>query len=540
MKENFGTVLETIADVLPDQPVLVQGDRVRTWAELDARASRLAGYLAAGGVRAGSRVGIGQYNGIEYVESIFAAFKLSAVPVNVNYRYREEELRYLLDDAQAEALLFDTALTERVAGVQGDLPRLRCLVRVGGSGDAADPPGTVDFETAVRASEPLPRQRRGDDHWLLYTGGTTGAPKGVLTLHSWLFNVCVPHGIGLLEELAPDSLAELAELTRKRNPDDRVVCLPAAPLIHGTGIYTTLGTLLGGGTVVFATYRSYDPVELIRLVERHRVTDLVIVGDIFARPLADALDRAAAEGEPADLSALRRIASVGATWSGQVKEHLVRHGDLVCKDVVAASEGGPFAISLTQRGENAVTSRFVLAPGARVLDESGRDVEPGSGQVGVLAAPTNDDVRYLGDEAKTAETFRMVDGRRYVIPGDMATVEADGSLIFKGRGSRVINSGGEKVFAEEVEQVIGTHPSVLDSMVVGIADELWGQRIVAMVAPAPGASLTESEIQEFVGSRLAGYKRPRRVIIVPEVRRSPAGKPDLGWAHGVAEEARTE
>ena len=536
MKESFGTVLETVADVMSGRTALLQGDRVRTWAELDDRASRLAGHLAARGVRAGSRVAIGQYNGIEYIESVLAAFKLGAVPVNVNYRYREAELRYLLDDAHAEALLFDTTLGERVTGVLGDLPSLRCLVRVGAPGDP-DPPGTADFEAAVRAADPLPRERRGDGHWLLYTGGTTGYPKGVLTLQSWLFNVCVPHGIGLLEEPVPESLAELVALTRARSRDDALVCLPAAPLMHGTGIYTTLGALLAGGTAVFATYRSYDPAALVRLVERHRVTDLVIVGDIFARPLADALDRIAAEGPPADLSGLRRVTSVGATWSARVKERLLRHGDFLCKDVVAASEGGPFAIALTRRGQTAVTSRFVLAPGARVLTDSGVDVVPGSGEAGILAAPANDDVCYLGDEAKTAETFRVVDGRRYVMPGDLATVEADGSLVFKGRGSRVINSGGEKIFAEEVEQVIGTHPDVMDSIVVGVPDELWGQHVAAVVAAAPGASVTGSQIQDHVRDRLATYKRPREVIVVDEVRRSPAGKPDLAWAHGVAEGA---
>jgi fatty-acyl-CoA synthase len=286
--------------------------------------------------------------------------------------------------------------------------------------------------------------------------------------------------------------------------------------------------------VVYLTGRSFDADELARTVGAQRVDTVSIVGDVFALPLADALDRAARDGRPYDMSSLRRMLSVGVTWSADVKRRLLAHGDFVCRDLVAASEGGPFASCETRRGDDVVTSRFVLLPGARVIDESGRDVVPGSGQVGVLAAPAGDEIGYLGDAAKTAQTFRTLGGRRWVVPGDLASVEADGSITFRGRDSRVINTGGEKVFAEEVEQVLVEHPGVRDALVVGVPDQRFGHRVSAVVAPVSAGALTADEVRQYVASRLADYKKPRTVVFVDSVLRSPSGKADLRWAQAVA------
>ena len=370
----------------------------------------------------------------------------------------------------------------------------------------------------------------------MYTGGTTGKPKGVLVRHSWLYPVACANGFRLLGEPVPDSLDALRAATRRltgRGDGDAIVCLPAPPLMHATGMYTTLGALLASGRVVYLTARSYDADELARTIAEQRVDTVSIVGDVFALPLADALDRAARAGRPYDLSSLRRILSVGVTWSADVKRRLLAHGDFVCRDVVAASEGGPFAISETRRGDDAITARFTLMPGARVIDDTGRDVVPGSGQVGMLAAPADDETRYLGDEAKTAETFRTLGGRRWVVPGDLASIEADGSVTFRGRGSRVINTGGEKVFAEEVEQALIEHPGVRDALVVGLPDQRWGHRVTAIVAAADSA-LTADALIAHVAGRLADYKKPRGVLFVPDIRRSPSGKADLRWAQVVA------
>jgi 3-oxocholest-4-en-26-oate---CoA ligase len=534
VRENFATVLETVADVRADRTAVTHGDRSVTWRQLDDRASRLAGFLAGRGIGADVRVAIALYNGIEYLESVFAILKLRAIPVNVNYRYQPGEMRHLFDDAQVSAVIFDADLAERVAAAQAGAPTVHTLVQVGG---AAAPPGTPVsvYEQVIGTSAPLPRAARGVGRWLMYTGGTTGKPKGVLVSHAWLYPVVSANGFVLIGEPVPDSLDALRATTERLSErGDAIVCLPAPPLMHATGMYTSLGALLASGRVVYLTQRSYDADELARTVAAQHVDTVSIVGDVFALPLADALDQAARRGHPHDVSSLRRILSVGVTWSADVKRRLLAHGDFVCRDLVAASEGGPFAISETRRGDSAVTSRFMLMPGARVIDDAGRDVVPGSGQVGALAAPTDDETCYLGDSAKTAETFRTIGGRRWVMPGDLASVAADGSITFHGRGSRVINTGGEKVFAEEVEQVLIGHPGVRDALVVGVPDPRWGHRVTAVVAPAGDPGPAPDALAAYVATRLADHKKPRAIVFVPEIRRSPSGKADLRWAQAAA------
>jgi 3-oxocholest-4-en-26-oate---CoA ligase len=534
VQENFATVLETVADVRADRTAVTHGDRSVTWRQLDDRASRLAAFLAGRGIGAEERVAIALYNGIEYLESVFAILKLRAIPVNVNYRYQPDEMRHLFDDAQVSAVVFDASLAVRVAAAQAGAPTVHTLVQVG---DAEAPPGipVSHYEQVLAGTAPLPRAEREVGRWLMYTGGTTGKPKGVLVSHAWLYPVVSANGFLLIGEPVPGSLDALRAATERLSArGDAIVCLPAPPLMHATGMYTSLGALLASGRVVYLTQRSYDAGELARTLAPQHVDTVSIVGDVFALPLADALDRAAADGRPYDVSSLRRILSVGVTWSADVKRRLLAHGDFVCRDLVAASEGGPFAVSETSRGDSAITSRFVLLPGARVIDESGRDVVPGSGQVGVLAAPTDDEIAYLGDAAKTAETFRMFGGRRWVVPGDLASVAADGSITFHGRGSRVINTGGEKVFAEEIEQVLIEHPGVRDALVVGLPDPRWGHRVTAVVAPAGDAGLTADALVAYVAGRLADYKKPRTVVFVPEIQRSPSGKADLRWAQATA------
>jgi fatty-acyl-CoA synthase len=537
MRENFATVLETVADVRADHTAVTHGDRRVTWRQLDDRSSRLAGFLAGRGIGADARVAIALYNGIEYLESVFAILKLRAIPVNVNYRYQPDEMRHLFDDAQVSAVIFDASLAERVAAAQAGPPTVHTLVQVG---DAAATPGTPVsvYEQVIGGTEPLPRAAREVGRWLMYTGGTTGKPKGVLVTHAWLYPVVSANGFVLIGEKVPDSLDALRATTERLSArGDAIVCLPAPPLMHATGMYTSLGALLASGRVVYLTQRSYDADELARTIPAQHVDTVSIVGDVFALPLADALDRAARNGNPYDVSGLRRILSVGVTWSADVKRRLLAHGDFVCRDLVAASEGGPFAISETRRGDSAITSRFTLMPGARVIDDSGRDVIPGSGQVGALVAPTDDEIAYLGDAAKTAETFRTFGGRRWVMTGDLASVAADGSITFHGRGSRIINTGGEKVFAEEVEQVLTEHPGVRDALVVGVSDPRWGHRVTAVVAPEGDSGPTADALVAYVAGRLADYKKPRAIVFVPEIKRSPSGKADLRWAQAAAASA---
>ncbi|MBO0823412.1 MAG: AMP-binding protein [Actinobacteria bacterium] len=531
MRESFATVLETVCDVRADRVAVTHGERSRTWRLLDERAARLAAVLASHGIGPESKVAIALYNGIEYLESVFAVLKLRAIPVNVNYRYQAAEMQHLFADAGVEAIIFDQSQAPRVIAARAGAPSLRAMIAVGGEDDG----NRLGYEQAVEAAEPLPRIGRGVDHWLMYTGGTTGQPKGVLVTHDWLYSVAAGNGFVLIGEPIPNSLEELRMTTQRLTErGDAIVCLPAPPLMHATGMYTTLGALIASGRVVYLTGRSYDADELARTVAAQRVDTVSLVGDVFALPLADALDRAAGAGRPYDISSLRRMLSVGVTWSADVKRRLLAHGDFICRDLVAASEGGPFAVSETRRGDDLVTSRFMLMPGARVIDQAGNDVVPGSGQVGVLAAPADDSIGYLGDSAKTAETFRTLGGKRWVVPGDMASVEADGSITFRGRDSRVINTGGEKVFAEEVEQVLIEHPGVRDALVVGLPDQRFGHRVTAVVAPVSDGELTADGLASYVAARLADYKKPRAVVFVDSVRRSPSGKADLRWATAVA------
>ncbi len=539
---NLATLWEGVADVAPQSPAVVQGGATRSWAELEARAARLAGAFEAAGVTAGDRVAIGCYNCPEYLETVFAALKVRATPVNLNYRYRAGELAQLLADADASAVVFHGALSERIhdavlqLGRSGRSGREVFLVEVpdGTSETATDP----RYEDLVTVTPPAPRRARsGDDEFLLYTGGTTGLPRGVLWRHKAVFGMqqlqIAAHGVAV-----PESAAELAEVVAELHASGRVPrALVVSPLMHGTAIFTSMGTFSLGGTVVLCRSRSLDADEICRLVDAYGIRQLSIVGDAYAKPILAALDAAAAAGVPYDLSSLEGITSVGVTWSAEVKEGLLRHADVVLTDGVAASEGAGFATAETRRGDPVSTGRFRLGPRAKLLRADGTEVVPGSGEIGYLAATGPLPDGYLNDPEKTARTWWTVEGVRYVVPGDMATLETDGTVVLLGRGSEVVNSGGEKVFVEEVEQVIADHPDVDDVLVVGVADERFGSRVAAVVKLVPGASVSERAIIDHVGERLSDHKRPRQVVFVEVVPRTPAGKADRPGARALVASA---
>ena len=535
MDENIATLWEGIADAVGDAPALVQGERRRSWTEFDRRAAQLASALAAKGVGRGSRVAIDLYNCIEYLEVVYAALKLRALPINVNYRYREAELTYLLDDCEAEAVVFHGSLAERLVAVAPGLKRRLSLIEVPAGAELV--PEAEEYETLLAAHDPAPRlERSGRDELILYTGGTTGHPKGVIWEHADVLGPPISVNAWISSGLAvPDSAAGVAETARRLCAEGTAPrSLPAAPLMHTTALFKSMGTLLLGGCVVFCTSRSLNADEILRLVGEHRVADLSIVGDAFARPILDALRRAETEGRPYDISSLRRIASAGVIWSPEVKVGIARFGEITFTDILASTEGGPYALAVTRPGEDPMQTKLQLTPAGRILDEHWRDVVPGSGQAGVLAASGSMPKGYLNDPEKTARTWRVIDGVRHIISGDMATIAADGTVTLLGRGSEIVNTGGEKVFVEEVEQVILTHPAVDDVIVVGVPDERFGHQVSALVCLKRGASATEREIIEHVGAVLADHKRPRRVLFVGEVQRSPSGKANRTWAKSVA------
>jgi fatty-acyl-CoA synthase len=528
MLDNFASLWELIADTAGQRVAIVHGERERTWADFDERASRLASALAELGVGPGTTVAVNLRNSIENLEALFAAFKLRAVPFNVNFRYREKELGYLFQDAKPRAIIYDRAFRDRVLPSieRSGLPVHPIEVR----GEAQLAAETAGFEALIAGHGPAPRvARSGDDELIIYTGGTTGFPKGVVWPHASLRRLPAVNG-------APVSTVEEFKQAIG-TPDAAAVRLVIAPLMHAAGVLLAAGTLTTAGTVVFCTSPRLDPHEVLALVERHRVTAFSVIGDAIARPLLDAVEEAAANGRPYDLSSVETVMNTGGIWSAPVKKGLLRHGRFTIVDSLSATEAGGFATAEASDPGEIETARFRLSPNTRVLSEAGKNVVPGSGEIGMLAMSGQLPKGYLNDPEKSAATWPVIDGVRYAMPGDLATVEPDGTITLLGRGSEVINTGGEKVFAEEVETVILSHPAVRDAIVVGLADERWGSRVTAVVAVRAGRTLTRQELVDHVGQQLADYKRPREVVFADEVPRSPTGKADRPAARRLAQEA---
>ncbi len=528
---------ETIADVVGDAPALYHQDIVRTWAEFEERSARLASVLLAHGVGHDSKVAHYLYNGPEYLEATFASFKARAVPVNVNYRYTDAELSYLLDNSDAEAIVVDTTFADHVERLLPSLPKVKLVVEVSGSVGIEGRGGVawVGYEEAIAAAEPAPRiARSGDDLWFLYTGGTTGMPKGVMWPHRSLFGT----GAATFKNFKlplPATLDELADSVRTIHAEHETIrLLPAAPLMHGTSAIASWGVMCAGGAINTLASRSFDPAELLEAVQRNRVTNLTIVGDAFAKPIIAELERAESAGSPYELSSLRLVISSGVMWSQQTKDALLARADVLCADLLGSSEGVGFANSVAKRNRPAPTARFRLGEHAQVFTEEGVAVEPGSGERGLLAVGGPIPIGYYKDPEKSAGTFRPFGGRVWSVPGDWATVDADGTITLLGRGSVCINTAGEKVFPEEVEETLKTHAAVRDANVVGVPDDKWGQAVVAVVSFEPGASAATADLVAHCRETLAGYKVPKRFEVVDVVRRGPNGKADYRWAASVA------
>jgi fatty-acyl-CoA synthase len=540
LSENWATLWEALAAAQPDHVAVVVGDRQLRWRDLEQRAARLAGAFGAHGVGADSKVAQLLYNCPEYIESVFAAFKVRATPVNVNYRYLADEVAYILSNSDAEVLVFHGSLADRLAGVRDRAPRLRLLLQVDDGAPLLD--GALWYhEVLETADAAAPIERSGDDLLFLYTGGTTGLPKGVMWRHVDLFGALAFTGYVSAGLEVPTTSEQVGAVAAALNAEGRSpVNLCAPPLMHGTALFLAISAFVMGGTVVLLGGRRFDADELWRLVEQHRVTQLSIVGDAFARPMVAALEAAATAGTAFRLGSLQRIVSTGATLSAEHKRAFQHHApQVVIIDMIGASEGGPFAISMTMPGQApADTAVFTAPPNAVVIDDStGMPAERGSGVVGMLAVSGPMPTGYYGDEAKTASTFRTIDGVRYTVPGDYATIEADGTVHLLGRGSVCINTGGEKVYPEEVEVAARSHPAVLDCTVVGVADARFGEAVTLVASLHPGAAADDRDVIDHVRGRLAAYKAPKRVVWVDTIERSPSGKADYRWARSVAEQA---
>ena len=521
---NYAEVWEAVADAQPDAPALAQGDRAFTWSAFDRRADGVARWLLDQGLAHQDKVAHYLYNCPEYLETTFAAAKAGLVPVNTNYRYVDDELAYLWDNAEARAVVFHGAFAERLEGLRHRVRGVRAWLFVDdGSGPCpawADPYDEVAASAGGRVSAGWGRS--GDDLVLLYTGGTTGMPKGVMWRQDDLFARMNKSGFRRFDE--EEGIDGIRRSLLDHGPG--MTLLPACPLMHGTGCFTATECLSEGGQVVLLERRHFDPVELFDTIVRHRVNGLVIVGDPFARPLLDALD---AEPDRWDLSSLVGVISSGAMWSEAVKEGLLAHHPaMLLIDAFSSSEALGMGTSVSSAASAARTAEFTLGPEVRVLSADGRVIDPGSEEVGVLALGGRNPLGYYKDEEKSAATFRVIDGVRYSVPGDYAQVRADGTIHLLGRGSVCINTAGEKVYPEEVEEVVKTFPGVRDAVVVGVPDERFGEQVVAVVEAAPGSEVSESGVIGHVQGRLAGYKSPRRVRVVDSLGRSPNGKIDYG------------
>jgi acyl-CoA synthetase (AMP-forming)/AMP-acid ligase II len=503
-----------------------------SWSELDRRADGVARWLLGADVQHQDKVALYLYNGPEYLEATFACLKLGLVPINTNYRYADDELAYLWENADSVAVVFHGTFVERIEGIRTRVPGIRSWLWVD-DGTAPCPDWAVPYEEAASTSGPstpalsgrvpVPWTRSPDDVYMLYTGGTTGMPKGVMWRQDDLFARLNGSGFRRYpEDGGPDDVR--AELERSGRG---MTLLPACPLMHGTGGFTALECLSEGGRVVTLTSRQFDPVELLDTVMREKVNALVIVGDVFAKPILASLD---AHPGRWDLTSLVGIISSGVMWSEETKQGLLGHyPGMLLVDAFSSSEALGMGTSVSSGESSARTARFSLGPEVRVIGTDGRDVEPGSGASGVLALGGRIPLGYYKDDAKSATTFRIIDGVRYSVPGDFAEVGDDGSIHLLGRGSVVINTGGEKVYPEEVEEAIKTIDGVADAVVVGIPDERFGEEIVAVVERSAGSdadALTADAVIGHVKARLAGYKAPRRVHFVPTIGRSPAGKVD--------------
>ncbi len=520
---NYGDVWETVADTQPDLVALTQGARNVTWTELDNGADGVAQFLLDLGAEQQDKVALYLYNTPEYLQATFAAAKIGLVPVNTNYRYGDDELAYLWDNADAVAVVFHGSFSDRVERVFDRVPRVKGWLWVD-DGSGPCPEWATPYEDAAKSAVgrvSAPWGRSGDDLFMLYTGGTTGMPKGVMWRQDDLFSLLLS---GSSRHYDPEGGVEGVRNVLREKPGGMTL-MPACPLMHGTGAFTAYTVLADGGRVCLLESRRYDPAEMLDTIQSENVNGLVIVGDPFSRPLLDELD---AHPGQWDLSSLVIMISSGAMWSEPVKERLLaHHPTMLLADAFSSSEALGMGQSISGGGSAAKTASFTLGPNVKVLDEEGHEIEPGSGQVGVLALGGRNPLGYYKDEEKSQRTFKEIDGVRYSIPGDYAQVDADGTIHLLGRGSVCINSGGEKIFPEEVEEALKMHGSVHDAVVVGVPHETYGEQVIAVVElvdgePAPD----EDELIEHVKARLASYKAPRRVRAVSTIGRAPNGKVD--------------
>ena len=539
MNLDFASVWEMVSDLVPENDALICGEDIVSWKEYDDRASKIASALSEAGLGANSKAGLYLNNSNEYLIAQYAIFKVGGIPINVNYRYVEEELIYLLENSDAEAVFYHACYSSRIKEIAGSLPNIKAWIEVS-DGTESKFDQSLKYEDLLNQHSPMKRIHRDPETiYMLYTGGTTGMPKGVMYKQGeflvYLFRTLKAMGYDVPEDLS--DLESRIEASKSSNAFIRSVV--GCPLMHGTGMW--LGAflpLLLGGTAITTSNLGFDPDQLWTQVQHKKATNIVIVGDAFAKPMLDALNRAASDGNAYDISSVQVIISSGVMWSAEVKQGLLQHHDMRLMDTMGSTEGGMGA-SVTTRDNPPATAKFSLNPGVIVLADDGEILSPGSEKIGLIGTSGLVPVGYYKDEKKSAETFREVDGVRYSFPGDYAKLEADGTITLLGRGSNCINSAGEKIYPEEVEEALKKDALVFDCLVVGMPDEKFGQKIVAVVSTVDNQQVNEAELIENTRKIIAGYKLPKTILFADEVQRAPNGKANYKWAKAFAEEQLT-
>ena len=539
MNLDFASVWEMISDIVPNNNALICGDEIVTWKEYDDKSSRIASALSNAGLKANSKAGLYLNNSNEYLIGQNAIFKIGGVPINVNYRYVAEELIYLLDNSDSEAVFYHACYSARIKEIAESLHNIKAWIEVA-DGTESHFPEALKYEELVDTFSPMDRIYRDPETiYMLYTGGTTGMPKGVMYKQGeflvFLFRTLKAMGYDVPEDI--NNLEE--QINEFKSEDTFIKSLIGCPLMHGTGMW--LGAflpLLLGGTAITSRNLGFDADQMWTQVQETKTSNIVIVGDAFAKPMLDALDRAVDQGNPYDLSSVKVIISSGVMWSQEVKNGLLKHHDMQLMDTMGSTEGG-MGSSVSTRENPPQTAKFSLNPGVIVIADDGEILSPGSTKIGLIGTSGLVPVGYYKDEKKSAQTFKEVNGIRYSFPGDYAKLENDGTITLLGRGSNCINSAGEKIYPEEVEEAIKRNIEVFDCLVVGLKDPKFGQKVVAVVSLEENKNISEEELINSTREFIAGYKLPKKVIFVDEVQRAPNGKANYKWAKDVADESNS-
>ena len=537
MEFNAADIFEGVVDRIPDREAVVLGSTRLTYKELDSRSNKAAHALKKLGVKKGSHIGIYAFNCIEWLEIMLGAYKLCAIPININYRYVEEELKYLIDNADMEAIFFHKQFSSKLKNISNDLPLLKNYVAIEDDSDHENfLVESLDFESLIgnESEERLLLKRSGDDRYILYTGGTTGMPKGVV----WrMEDVLMTLGGGI--DAVTGEKYPTPEAFADKCLQDQTIALALAPLMHGAAQWQSFNAFFSGWKFIINDQISFDATYIWDVIAKEKVMNLTITGDAMGRPLCDALPSAIERG--LDLSSLIVLASTASVFSASIKDTILDFlPNLFLIDAVGSSETGATGVNIHIKDGKLKDSgggpKFTKPNFSEILNLETHQIIPPSDTetIGYLARKGHVPIAYYKDPEKSKKTFIEVDGERFSIPGDMAKYESDGQMTLLGRGSVSINSGGEKIFPEEVEMALKAHPNVFDCLVVGVKDKTWGQKVVAVIQRRDSSELSLADLKETSTKYIASYKMPKEIIFSDLIERAPSGKPNYQWAQNYA------